>query len=345
MNIFKLINGKTYGYWLVRHVAFWLVMYMDEFSSLFGITEPFENGWTVFIAMLLDIVMVYFNLYYLIPKFFQQGKVKNYTLLTLITLFLNLLIVQLALPNPCSECEEFSLSGLLSSFVYTIGLLGLAVSIKISKITQEKMQRLNELQKLQHDIQLNNLKKQVKPHFLFNTLNSIYVLTKENPIIAPDAILRLSDLMRYQTYDAAHKVVRLNQEIDFIEKYLALEKMRRDDLRTSIEINGTTNNIPVPPLLFLPFIENACKYSHTISGENEYVKIVFDHKNTDLFFEIENNIGEQKSFLQDDRYSGVGLENIQKRMELLFPNNHTLQIKETELSYKVKLIIKDIFKT
>ncbi len=340
MNIFNLINNKEF--WVVRHAAFWIVMYLDEFLSIFGVTDPIED-WTSFgIAFLLDVLMVYFNLYYLIPKFFQKGDVKNYILLTVLTLVVNLTLLHLL--NITFYEDESVISVVFGAFLYTIGLLGIAISIKVSKITQQKMIRLNELQKLQHETELDNLKKQVNPHFLFNALNSIYVLAKENPAVAPDSILQLSDLMRYQTYDAAKDKVRLTQEINFIYKYLELEKMRRDHLKYNIEVNGDMNNIPIPPLLFLPFVENACKYSNSISGENEFVNIVFDHKDTDLFFEIENNQGDHKGFLQDAEYSGVGLENIKKRMKIIFPDNHKLEIKENTDTYKSKLIIKDIHK-
>ncbi len=340
MNIFDLINKKEF--WIVRHLGFWMVMYLDEFLSLFGLTEPIDDWMSFGIVLGLDLLMIYFNLYYLIPKFFQKGDIQNYLILTLLTLVTNLTLMHWLTYTHCEECDF--ISSVFGSFLYTTGLLGIAVSIKISKITQQKMARINELQKLQHETELDNLKKQVNPHFLFNALNSIYVLAKENPKVAPESILKLSDLLRYQTYDAAKAKVGLTQEINFIYKYLDLEKMRRDHLKTTIEIKGDMNNIPVPPLLFLPFVENACKYSNSISGENEFVNIVFDHKGTDLFFEIENNQGDHKGFLQDAEYSGVGLENIRKRMKILFPNNHKLEIKETTAIYKSKLIIQDIHK-
>ena len=340
MNIYDIINNKKF--WIVRHAAFWIVMYLDEVLSVFGITDPIEDYGTFAIGILLDIFMVYFNLYYLIPKFFQKGDIKNYILLTLLTLVINLTLLNVFAMTYFEEDSIISI--VFGTFLYTIGLLGIAVSIKISKITQQKMIRLNELQKLQHETELDNLKKQVNPHFLFNALNSIYVLAKENPNVAPESILKLSDLMRYQTYDAAKQKVGLTQEINFIYKYLDLEKMRRDHLKTDIQIKGDMNNIPIPPLLFLPFVENACKYSNSISGDNDFVNIVFDHKGTDLFFEIENNQGDHKGFLQDAEYSGVGLENIRKRMKILFPENHKLEIKETTETYKAKLIIKDIHK-
>lgn len=265
MNIYKLINGKNY--WILRHSAFWIVLYLDEFLSLFGISEPVESWPILASSIILNFAMVYLNLYYLIPKYFQKGRIKEYISFTLITIIINVLIDQII--DQIYYDEEFYLFlyFLFSNFLFTAGLLGIAVSIKISKISYQESTQLNQLQKLQHQTELENLKRQVRPHFLFNTLNSIYVLTKENPDTAPESILKLSDLMRYQAYEASKDKVRLNEEINFIEKYLDLEKMRRDYLNTSIEVNGNMNNIPIPPLLFLPFVENACKYSSSVSGK------------------------------------------------------------------------------
>lgn len=348
MNISKLINGKEF--WIVRHTAFWFVLYFDEFISLFD--ESFYDSedmtyWPILLAtILLDFAIVYLNLYFLIPKFFQKGHFAKYISITLITVLIGTVLDKLIDANYYVD-DEFSLYTqfyfMVINFLTIVGILGIAVSIKISKINYQDSTQLNNLQRLQHETELENLKKQVRPHFLFNTLNSIYVLTRENPETAPESILKLSDLMRYQTYEAAKDEVRLNEEIDFIEKYLDLEKMRRDYLNTSIEINGNLNNIAIPPLLFLPFVENACKYSNSVSGENEFIHISFDCKGQDLFFEIENNIGNQKGFLQDAEHSGLGLENIKKRMQLLFEDNHSLLINESPTAYKVILIINNIF--
>jgi len=335
MNLDTFLFDKKF--WIVRHGLFWIIMYLDEFLSIFGLTEQFDWSWTFYLGLVLDVVMVYFNLYYLIPRFFQRTKISIYVGLTLLTLIANVAILTAISYPPCEECSLFY--DIFSITLVTSGLLGIAVAIKVSQISYLRQQRLNELQQLQLNTELNYLKKQVNPHFLFNVLNNMYVQSRENPKEVPETILKLSELMRYQTYDAAKKQVSLKQEIDFIGKYLDLEKMRREFLHIDIQKAGNLNNIPVPPMLFLPFVENACKHSALTTSEPEYIHIKWEHNAPELVFSIENTIGNRIGHLNDSKYSGFGLENIKKRIELLYPDKHELSIKEEDGLYKVKLLV------
>lgn len=336
MDINKFINDNLFR--IPRHLFFWVVMYLDEVLSFFGITEPLDNYLLNGIAFSCDVVLVYFNFYFLMPKYLNKkfyGKYLCFTILTLVINLATLLFIEAYFYN---EIDTF-FEDIFTSFLYTSGLLGIALCIKISKLNYQESKYLATLQQLQHQTELKNLRKQLHPHFMFNTLNSIYVLAKKNHATTPESILKLADLMRYQTYEALKDEVRLSQEIDFIEKYLNLEKIRRDNLKISIQTNSDIANISLPPLLFLPFVENACKHSNSAYSKNNFINIQFYCDGVDLYFEIENNKGKQNSLLQNEVHSGLGLENIKKRMQLLYKNNYSLKIKETPSSYKVKLII------
>lgn len=334
MNVDAFLFDKKF--WIVRHTLFWIVMYLDEFLSIFGLTEPIPLVETMY-SVGFDFGMVYFNLYYLIPRFFQRNKMPIYVVLTLLTAIANSVIITLVFYDQSLHGSLFV--NIFYNALFTSGLLGIAVAIKVSTITYVKQQRLNELQKLHLSTELNYLKKQVNPHFLFNVLNNIYVQSRENPKEVPEAILKLSELMRYQTYDAAKEQVSLNQEIDFIEKYLDLEKMRREFLQIDIQKAGNLNNVPTPPMLFLPFVENACKHSALTTGKPEHIRIKWEHNAPELVFTIENTIGNRTGHLNDAKYSGFGLENIKKRIELLYPDKHELSIKEEDGLYKVILSV------
>ncbi len=335
MNLDAFLFDKRF--WIVRHGLFWIVMYLDEFLSIFGLTEPYEESWSLIIGLILDMAMIYFNLYYLIPRFFQRTKMPTYAGLTLLTLVINVAIITIVSYPPCAECSLFY--DIFSTTLITSGLLGIAIAIKISQLSYLRQQRLNDLQQLQLNTELNYLKKQVNPHFLFNVLNNMYVQSRENPKEVPETIMKLSELMRYQTYDAAKEQVSLKQEIDFIGKYLDLEKMRREFLHIDIQKEGNLNNIAVPPMLFLPFVENACKHSTLTTGAPEHIRIKWEHNAPELVFTIENTIGNRTGHLNDKKYSGFGLENIKKRIELLYPDKHELSIKEEDELYKVKLSV------
>ncbi len=325
-------------YWIIRHGAFWILMYLEEFLSLFGLAESVNIYYFIF-GFMADVLMVYFNLYILIPQFFEKNKISTYIFWTLFSLAANMVVIYFNFSFEYGD--DFRINDIFYSLLFTLGLLGLAVAIKIAKNAYLKQQKFHELQQLQLTTELNYLKKQVNPHFLFNVLNTMYVQAKEYPEDVPETILKLSDLMRYQTYDAAHETVRLNQELDFIKQYLALEKMRRNDLTVGLKIKGSMDNISIPPLLFLPFVENACKYSQSISSENEQIHLLWELVDRNLIFKIENTFDRSYVSSNDD-YSGMGLENIQKRMQLLYPKRHILLIEETENVYKVNLTINNI---
>jgi len=324
---------------IARHLAFWLVWYLDEVLSIIGIT-PEIGMKDIFLPLAFDLALVYFNLLYLIPRFFLKEKYQTYFLLTALTLVLNILISTAIGYEDIVEGELFY--SLFHSFLLTTGILGIAVAIKIAKITYRKQQQLNDLQQNQLKAELNYLKKQVNPHFLFNVLNNIYVQSKEDPKSVPESILQLSELMRYQTYDAAKDRISLGKEIDFIEKYLSLEKMRCEFLKTEMKLTGAVKRISIPPLLLLPFVENACKHSHKGNGDEELIEIHVTQKEADLMLMVKNTQGLKTGHINDEEYSGFGMDNIKKRIELLYPDSHQLNFSEDDNFFTVELIIQNI---
>lgn len=207
---------------------------------------------------------------------------------------------------------------------------------------QNKTTRLQQ-QKLEVEIQNINiekdfLKSQLNPHFLFNTLNNLYGLTVKKDDLAPDVILNLSDIMSYTLYESNSEKVALQKEIDFIKNYFELEKMRyAKDKNIQLTIVGE-NEIPglyIAPLMGFTFIENAFKYGLK-SAQNQFIKQEIKIKNHTFYFVLENDI--EKTEMQKE-YGGIGLENIKKRLRLLYPNQHSLEIRTLENSFRIELKI------
>ncbi len=327
-------------FWILRHLLFWFFFYIDEFLSLVGLTEPLGAYKEFVIAIGLDMLMVYVNLYYLIPKFFNNQKIATYILLTGLTVLINIALVNWITFIP----EDFEgptdlVYSIIYSIIYTSGLLGLAIAIKISKINFTKQEELRKLEEVKHAAEVDNLKKQINPHFLFNVLNNMYVQSKESPAKVPDTILKLSDLMRYQTYDANKNAVSLSKEIEFLQQYTDFELMRRENLDIDIKQEGDTRNIQIAPLLFLPFVENACKHSATSEDKQSWIKASWQYNEDVLTFHCQNSVGNRSGFINDAQYSGFGLDNVKKRLHLLFPEKHTLSIKEEADTFTVHLEI------
>ncbi|HEU0228899.1 MAG TPA: histidine kinase, partial [Arachidicoccus soli] len=178
------------------------------------------------------------------------------------------------------------------------------------------------------------LRSQVNPHFLFNTLNSIYSLTLTNSEKAPDAVMRLSRIMRYTLEEAQSEFVPLEDELAFINSYLELQKIRATDkVQVLYEVKGNDGDIKIPPLLLIPFIENAFKYG--VSARNRTViKVIIKVENKFLFFNCENDIVPNIAMHQG---TGLGIANVRRRLELLYKRNYTLDIINSDDKYKVAL--------
>jgi len=187
--------------------------------------------------------------------------------------------------------------------------------------------------------ELKFLKMQIHPHFLFNSLNTIYgfALKKENE--TPEMILKLSNLLDYILYQVKKPKVSLNEEIAHIKEYIDLEKMRfRDSLNIEFKSEIDDEYVQIPPMLLIPFVENAFKHGNIVDG---FLTVEVDIKMVDnqLNFSIKNTVLNDTS---NEVEGGIGLENIQKRLELLFPNNYELNIKTTKKWFNVNLTIKNL---
>ena len=185
--------------------------------------------------------------------------------------------------------------------------------------------------------ELNYLRTQTNPHFLFNSLNSIYSLAHKKSDLVPDAIVTLSEMMRYMLYETDNKYVLLEKEIDYIKNYIELQKLRLNNIENiSINIHGNTKDKYIEPMLLISFIENAFKYGTDYKG-TAFVKIVITVEENIFTFWIENKIENNR---KDPENSGIGLANIKNRLTLLYPNSHQLDITTTDSKYIVNLVLK-----
>lgn len=198
-------------------------------------------------------------------------------------------------------------------------------------------------QKLEIEIQNINiekdfLKSQLNPHFLFNTLNNLYGLSVKKDDSAPEVILNLSDLMSYTLYESNSEKVALEKELDFIKNYFELEKMRYPkDKNIELKIIGDDqiSGLYIAPLLTFTFIENAFKYGLK-NSENQFINQKIKIENDTFYFVLENDFDKTEI---NKEFGGIGLENIKKRLHLLYPNQHDLKISTSENSFKVELKI------
>lgn len=316
-----LISSK---YRIYRHLLLIVVISCVLYNSTPEITEP-----TLILVFFL--VLFYINMYLLVPKFLFKNKNLQYFLSVLVVIVLSAIGGYFF----NSATEENSLNIPLFSFLILI-LIAASSSLKLFQKGMTDRQLIDELEKSKTYAELEQLKNQINPHFLFNMLNNANVLTKKDPEKASQILMKLSDLLRYQLYDSARDKVLLTSDIHFLEDFLNLEKVRRDSFDFLISKEGNLSGVQVPPLLFISFVENAVKHNNDTS-KSSYVNLFFNIRNDELLFKCVNSKPILKSV---GNTGGLGLANIKRRLELLFPLNHSLKIEDDSETYCVTLTIK-----
>ena len=199
----------------------------------------------------------------------------------------------------------------------------------------------NELLTRNIETELQSLKNQINPHFLFNTLNNLYALTLKKSDQAPEVVLKLSDMMRYMLYECNEKEVLMEKEFHYIQNYIELEKIRYS-ANTDIELNVDESLMEkrIAPLLLIPFVENSFKHGSQSSLEKAYIHINAKLNDDTMIFSVVNSKPQViPGQIHPKKQGGVGLTNVYKRLELIYPNRHNLQIDDMPDSYSIKLII------
>lgn len=311
---------------------------MDNGNGQYGPDQFVLN----LLAILFFLIFIYFNMYLLVPKLLFRGRYVAYVLSfagTLVFVFLTVWCLDnLVLIKPATEKKTSLSYHDFAGVIYVFGvILAASTAIKLFQQYVIDSHRINELEKDRLQSELNQLKSQINPHFLFNTLNNVQVLTQRDPNKASMVLLKLSDLLRFQLYDSAQDNILLSSDIAFLDNFLNLEKIRRDHFWFTIQLDGSAAGKFIPPFLFIPFVENAIK--HNVDSMHEsYVMIHFRIEGHILVFTCENSKPTAPSQVRK-RTGGLGLLNIQRRLQLCYPDRHSLEIRETDNRYFVTLTI------
>lgn len=323
-------------YWI--HALFWLLYSIYLFANpamyKWGIMPVIYTGAVFYLSYGGAYV---FTIKYIAPRFFVQKKIGRGLLLILLAASLQQLIFGpisnyfLPFNNPFLQWFLFNLP-----FSCIILLLASGVSVFTDYLyVVRKVQQL-EIIKAQQEIFL--LKSQINPHFLFNTLNSLYSLARTKSDKTETAILQLSELMRYLMEISKRELVLLSDEIRFISSYIEMEKLRlNSDAICVFRVSQKEDRVyKIPPLLLLPFVENAFKHGAEQNPGKVHIEAYLSIQEDELFFEITNNTPSVIS----QTNSGTGIANIRKRLELIFKNNYQLEISQADSKYTVKLYLK-----
>lgn len=327
------------------HILFWLLSFF-VFSQMFKISEEVSRI-DYFFSGLFHVSLlfaVYVNIGFLMPKLFSKKKYLIYFIALLVTIIssivLNLITFNSLADIVFPDYYFVSHFSFLEVGMFIVIYILITSLLKLSKSwfeLQEVNNKLNLIEKENVKSELNALKAQINPHFLFNSLNVIYSQAIKNSNKTPDAIIQLSDILRYVIYDSTKDKVPLKTEIKLIEDYVELQKFRIDKTSSiKFEHKLQDENCKIVPMLLLPLVENSFK--HGIKGEldHTFLNIKLETNDSNILFEIANNKGTGET-IENDGNSGIGIANIRQRLKLLYPNKHEFKIEESTTIFKVNM--------
>ncbi len=327
------------------HFSFWLL----TFFFLFLIDNQNAPTWFRLIKNLVDVsfymVICYVNIYILIPEFLQKKKPIVYVLaLVLFSVCITAIHLSSGLLLYRDYSEELRMQIIDNKNTRFIITLFIGFGSMLFKVTKDWLLHQQEKADLTNQTlqsELRFLKSQINPHFFFNTLNNLYALTLKKSDLAPEIVLRLSEMMRYMLYESNEKQVSLDKEIKCVTNYLELEKLRQGHkFNINFNIDGEVKNQKIAPLMFIPFLENSFKHGLNNQIKSGFVNIDMQLKNEWVAMEIENSKPPTYAVKKNGKKSGgIGLENVKRRLKLLYPQKHQLNITDNPNSFKVSLNI------
>ena len=325
------------------HSLFW-VIYVVLWGARDLIYHPDLIGNIVvnFIFTLSVAPFIYFNILYLVPRFLLKQKWGLYALYFGIVFvimygvrFYTYQFVFLDMLGVADKAAEFSSgNGLVIVFSENVVVTMISMALYLVREYHIKERYAHELEQKNMESELIMLKSQLQPHFLFNNLNTIYFLMETNPALAKEMMIQFSDVLSHQLYNASKDKVSLKEELESLESFLKIQQVRHIDfLDLKYSFPENTGGLQIAPMILLTFIENAFKHGQTEEGYK--IHIMADLEGQDLHLRVVNSVGKK----QEVRKGGLGLENVKRRLSLLYPNRHHLQIERTEEAYTVDLNI------
>jgi hypothetical protein len=364
MDKHPFIFSDKLKYRVARHGLFWLCWwvfcsviysYLPTQETLPFLTRLLISTTEALIFLPVHMFVAYSMVYILVPRLLIKGRYV-YSIFALCLLFLITGVLNAFLAPHVGQLRNSIIDPLLQSplprryspvsFYYSImaGLRGgvtvggFAATIKLMKYWYMKEQRNLQLQKENAEAQLQLLKAQVHPHFLFNTMNNIYSYTQNTSSVASKLVMGLSDLLRYILYAGNQATVPLDKELKMLEDYITLEKVRYDErLDVQLELPKNAENYFISPLLLLPLVENCFKHGLSHMVEQPWISLRISMENNFMVMKLVN--GKAGNYEGQEGSSGIGLKNVQKRLELIYPQKHQLKITDEEDVFIVDLKI------
>ena len=330
----------------LHHVLFWLMLFGAWYYFRYQDFPSKELAVKITAIKVVDLaILVYITNLVLIPGLLYRKKYTAFIIIYLVMIFGSSLF-KINLIGNMLEKGEFVMWDNFKTRIYDnviphILLVSTGAAFKLLLDYAKAQRRMGEMAKEKAEAELNFLKSQINPHFLFNSLNSVYFLIDKDNIDARQALHKFSDMLRYQLYELKGEKISIEKEITYLRDYVDLQRLRRDEnCLVQFHCSPDVEGFSIEPLLLIPFVENSFKHlSHYSKGRMNEINIDINRSNGEMKFSVSNTTeGKQMQELKKD--GGIGLGNVKRRLELLYPDTHTLNIEQKDGWYGVELIIK-----
>ncbi len=336
---------------LVFHIAFWCV-YLSFFVYQLTAYQTrreeqlnwFRNLTLAGVQVAFTMLIAYLNYFYALPRFLKHKKVWQFLLEFTVpfALFIwgRIHLQRFLIDGYTKQVGYFYSSTYVVQLIFVT--LFIVIFIAMLRFLEDWFQfeaRKREVENERLMAELNFLKAQINPHFLFNTLNNLYYLAYSQSPNTTEVVAKLSQMMRYMIYESNHQKVLLKKEIEYMENYISLERLRlNNEIPIEFNVTGNIENVWIAPLIFITFLENAFKHGVSNNNPNAWIKISIDHNHHTCTYTVQNTkIPAGENTLEK---SGIGLQNVKRRLALSYPENHTLMIDNKPDVYFVELNLK-----
>jgi len=325
-------------FWAVYFV-FWTTLSVRVYHAPFALALLTTLSWAIGQGLLN-----YYCIYRLFPLYFNTRRYGIFSLILAAGLVVSVVFIlgfQMLVFAVAREPLFYSVgAGFGYVLLGSLNSVFIVIAIKSirDKVRNDRRTHLLEKEKTEHE--LSFLKSQMNPHFLFNAINSIYVLIRKDPELASHTLLKFADMLRYQLYECNADRIPIEQEIGYLDNYIGLEKLRRGHaLYTEYHVGPEVRHFSIAPLLIIPFVENAFKYVSSYSDRPNRVAVNLRCRDGLFELSVENTFDEETSIVGGGGGSGIGLENVRRRLELIYNSHHHLDIRKEEKNYSVLLKI------
>lgn len=328
---------------IITHVLFW-ASYVLFFGSIYGKYGNDYSWYFIESLCMLPFIMAatYITIYGLLPFYLKKRKLLTTVFLIGLVLFSATLgeRVFLRIINnlPVNYESIFGVT-FLYLFLETNFMVGIAFSIKIIKKWLEQQEEKHEMEKQNLKSELNFLKVQLNPHFLFNTMNNLYSLSLEKSSKTSEGIAKTAELLRSVLYECNDSEIPLEKEVNLLENYIELEKMRYGNrLQVNFNVKGPVNDYKIAPMLLFTFVENCFKHGCSNNTEKPDIAVLLKANQQRIKFTTENNKAKKRKD-NSKKSGGIGLNNAKKRLEIIYPERHRLTVSEDDNHFKLNLEI------